>query len=100
MNFNDDTIIEPNIVWKMEGDNVEAEIGGQKIIFNDSATIIWRKIDGFKTIYQIREELISEYSSFNSEEDIIKILNNCINLFHDNKLILARSSDLFGEWLV
>lgn len=97
--LDEDLIVEIIPMWKLQDNYVVTEINGDKLVFNDTATIVWRKIDGIKNIKNIINEMQEQFGDQNSLDYIKQITLNCISMFMTYNLIALRSEDFFGEWM-
>lgn len=98
MELNKDNIVETRVIWKLEKNYVVTEKKGNKVILNDTASIVWRKIDGFKTIQDIINDMIDEYGDKNPADYIEQITLKSISMFMNENLIALKEADLLGEW--
>lgn len=85
-------------LWRIEDGLIMFESGEETLVFNETLTVVWKKIDGISNIKTICDELYEEYKSEQSEESIHLAVESCIEILLAEKLIVVKEPDEFGGW--
>lgn len=87
------------ICWKVTDGYVVVETSKGQFILNDTSSVIWRCIDGCKTISDIIKEIYEKYSETNTLQYIEEIVCEAINSYIDKGLVLLCEEDDLDGWL-
>lgn len=98
MNINDIPEV-TTLNWKEEEGIIIINIGLEKIMLNKTSSIIWNLINGIDDLQEITNELIKQYGEENSEEYIEEILQQAMEDFTNNKIVVLKTTKEFDGWL-
>lgn len=79
------TIKENN--WILENGLVSLKHGREKMIFNDSLTMIWLEIDGVSSGNEIAMRICEKINSNDSLDDVASVVDIGLQILADNGLI-------------
>lgn len=86
------------ITWEESNGNVVIKRLEKKIILNYSASIVWKCIDGTKSIDDIISMIYEEYKEDDTMENISSIVEETIGMLQKEKLIAVRDAVDFDGW--
>ena len=87
------------IYWKVTDGYVVVDSSKGHFILNNSSSLVWRCIDGCKTISDIINEIYEEHSRENTLTYVEEIVCEAISEYLDKDLILLREEDDLDGWL-
>lgn len=87
------------VVWEEEGDSISIQKGNNRLILNRTASLVWKHIDGIKTMKEIFRELLDETGGSDTEENVKNVLTSSLELFLEEKLIRMRDDNELDGWL-
>lgn len=87
------------IYWKVTDGYVVVDSPKGHFILNDSSSLIWKCIDGCKTISDIIKEIYEKYSEENTLSQVEEIVCEAIRSYVDKDLILLCEEDDLDGWL-
>ena len=100
LNMKEELIPEPIVVvWEEEGDSISIQKGNNRLILNRTASLVWKHIDGIKTMKEIFRELLDETGGSDTEENVKNVLTSSLELFLEEKLIRMRDDNELDGWL-
>lgn len=85
-------------LWRIEDGLIKFDSGEETLVFNETLTIVWKKIDGNSNIESICNELYEEYKSEQSKESIDSVVESSIEALLAENLIVVKEPDDFGGW--
>ncbi|HEY9059132.1 MAG TPA: PqqD family peptide modification chaperone [Pseudobacteroides sp.] len=85
--------------WSVKDNVVIIDMLTDKVLLNESASIVWNMINGVDSIGEIFDKLKLKYGDQNSDESLSEILESSINLFIDNNVLALKSHSDFDGWL-
>ena len=87
-------------IWELQEGNVVIEWAGEKIIMNETCSIIWQLIDGVNSIQDIINEVIDNYGGeLNETSYLISLVEESIKILQENNLVVLKEGNSFDGWL-
>ncbi|PXV93716.1 coenzyme PQQ synthesis protein D (PqqD) [Lachnotalea glycerini] len=87
------------IAWKVSDGYVVIDSYKGQLMLNETSSLIWKEIDGNKTIAKIIEELYEKYKDNNNKDYIEEIVYDAINEFEGYDLVMLNLEDDMDGWL-
>lgn len=86
--------------WKVSDKYVQIDVVQSKLLLNETSSIIWKKIDGHTSVGEIIEKLYEEYKENNPKSHIEEIVQEALQEFLNNDLIILKDKDDLNGWLL
>ena len=87
------------LIWSEEDGNICVQLGTEKIVLNKTASIVWKYIDGFKSVGEIIQEIFEEYKETDSHETVSNVVIESLKMFEKERLINLKEEVDFEGWL-
>ncbi|TGY89438.1 PqqD family protein [Petralouisia muris] len=87
------------ICWKITDGYVIVDSARGHFILNDTSSIVWKCIDGRKTVADIIREIHVKHSEENTLAQIEEIVCEAITSYMENDLVLLCEDDDLDGWL-
>jgi|GEM_PF-1830279 len=87
------------LAWKVNDGYVVVESITGQLLLNETSSIIWRIIDGNKSMIDIINELNDKYQDKNNREYIEEVVCEAITEFQERDLIMLGTEDDMDGWL-
>lgn len=88
------------MIWDEEEGNVCIQSGTDKLVLNKTASIVWECLDGINTIEDIINIIYDEYKDTDTIENVEKVVEESLEMFEANNLIIIRETMDFDGWLI
>jgi hypothetical protein len=88
-------ILEKN--WILENEFVTIEHSGEKMILNDSLTMIWMEIDGASTAEDIADKIYNRLGGNEDKSDVIAVVQEGLKILETEGIIAFEKQDL-DDW--
>lgn len=99
MKYDNTSVVEiKGLLWKYENKYITFEHQGKKVILNNTASIIWRLMDGNNSINDIIDKIYEMHHDENSREYIQSIVYEFIDMIEQEGHIIIKENDEFGGW--
>lgn len=85
-------------LWRIQDGLITFDNGEETLVFNETLTKLWKKIDGISDIGNICDEFYEEYKDEQSRESIETIVESCLDILLEEQLIVVEEPDDFGGW--
>lgn len=85
--------------WYEEEGNVVIDNGREKLIINETGKIVWELINGVNSIKDIIDYMIKKYGDKNPLEYITEIVEESLQLFSNEGLIIIKTGSEFDGWM-